>query len=98
MYRQPRRGGGLCEMGFFVDNGACAVNPHFDLCKKEIMLVGSWTYGAHEYPATMAFLRRAQEMGLPLTEMITHRYPLDRLNEAMETNLSMQGIKVAYVP
>lgn len=98
VYKYIRRGGGLCEMGFFVDNGDATINPHFDLCNKEIMLVGAWTYGAHEYPVTMAFLRRAKGMGLPLEEMITHRYPLDKLGDAMEANLSMQGIKIAYVP
>lgn len=97
VYKYIRRGGGLCEMGFFVNNGECTINPHFDLCNKEIMLVGSWTYGAHEYPLTMAFLRRAKSMGVPLEELITHRFPLDRMNEAMETNLSQQGIKIAYV-
>lgn len=97
VYKYIRRGGGLCEMGFFVNNGECTINPHFDLCNKEIMLVGSWTYGAHEYPITMAFLRRAKSMGVPLEELVTHRFPLDRMNEAMETNLSQQGIKIAYV-
>ena len=61
------------------------------------MLVGSWTYCAHDYPVTMAFLRRAKGMGVPLEELITHRFPLDKMNEAMETNLSQQGIKIAYV-
>lgn len=97
VYKYIRRGGGLCEMGFFVNNGDCTINPHFDLCNKEIMLIGSWTYGAHEYPVTMAFLRRAKGMGVPLEELITHRFPLDKMNEAMETNLSQQGIKIAYV-
>ncbi|MDR1641759.1 MAG: zinc-binding dehydrogenase [Clostridiales bacterium] len=97
VYKFIRRGGGLCEMGFFVDNGNATINPHFDLCKKEIALVGSWTYGAHEYPLTIAFLKRAKELGLPLERMITHRFPLGKMNEAMETNLSMQGMKIAYV-
>jgi L-iditol 2-dehydrogenase len=97
IYKYIRRGGGLCEMGFFVNNGDAIINPHFDLCNKEIALVGSWTYGAHEYPLTIAFLKRASRLGLPLEKMITHRFPLDKMGEAMETNLSMQGIKIAYV-
>ncbi len=96
VYKYIRRGGGLCEMGFFVNNGECTINPHFDLCNKEIMLVGSWTYSASEYPITMAFLRRAKSMGVPLEDLITHRYPLDQMNEAMEMNLTQQGIKICY--
>ena len=97
VYKFIRRGGGLCEMGFFVNNGDCTINPHFDLCNKEINLVGSWTYGAHEYPTTIAFLKQAEFMGLPIEDLITHRFPLDKMNEAMEVNVSMQGIKIAYV-
>ena len=97
VYKFIRRGGGLCEMGFFVNNGECTINPHFDLCNKEITLVGSWTYGAHEYLQTIAFLKQAEFMNLPIEDLITHRFPLEKMNEAMEVNVSMQGIKIAYV-
>ena len=97
VYKYIRRGGGLCEMGFFVNGGDCTINPHFDLCNKEITLVGSWTYGPHEYPLVIAFLRQAKEIGLPVEDLITHRFPLDQLNEAMETNVAHKGIKIAYV-
>ncbi len=96
VYSYIRRGGGLCEMGFFVNNGEFSINPHFAMCQKEINLVGSWDYSAEDYPTTMAFLRQAQEMQLPIEELITHSYPLDRLNDAMEMNVSQQGIKICY--
>ena len=98
IYSYIRRGGGLCEMGFFVNNGEYTVNPHFAMCNKEINLVGSWDYSAEDYPTTMAFLRQAREMNIPIKELITHSYPLDQLNEAMEMNISQQGIKICYVP
>ena len=97
IYEYIRRGGGLCEMGFFVNNGSYEVNPHFAMCNKEINLVGSWDYTADDYPTTMAFLRQAREMNIPIKELITHSYPLDQLNEAMEMNISQQGIKICYV-
>ena len=87
----------MCEMGFFVNNGEYQVNPHFAMCNKEITIVGSWDYSADDYPTTMAFLRQAREMKIPIKELITHSYPLDKLNEAMETNVSQQGIKICYV-
>ena len=98
IYEYIRRGGGLCEMGFFVNNGEYSVNPHFAMCNKEITLVGSWDYSADDYPTTMAFLRQAREMNIPIKELITHTFPLDKLNEAMEVNVSQQGIKICYVP
>jgi len=97
VWKYVRKGGGLCEMGFFVNNGEATVNPHFDICSKEITVVGSWTYYPLEYPLTIAFMKRAKEIGLPLEELITHRFGLDELNEAMETNVSLKGIKIAYI-
>ena len=42
-------------------------------------------------------IERAIAIGLPIKELITHTYPLDKLNEAMEMNVSQQGIKICYV-
>ena len=97
IYSYIRRGGGLCEMGFFVNNGEYTVNPHFAMCNKEINLVGSWDYSADDYPTTMAFLRQAREMNIPIKDLITHSFPLEELNEAMEVNVAQKGIKICYV-
>ena len=96
IYAYIRRGGGLCEMGCFVNNGEYSVNPHFAMCNKEINIVGSWDYSADDYPTCMAFLRQAREMKIPIEELITHSFPLDQLNEAMEVNVAQQGIKICY--
>ncbi len=97
IYEYIRRGGGLCEMGFFVNNGSYEINPHFAMCNKEINLVGSWDYSAEDYPTTVAFLKQAREMNIPIKELITHSFPLDKMNEAMEVNVSQQGIKICYI-
>ena len=92
-----RRGGGLCEMGFFVNNGEYSINPHLAMCNKEIDIVGSWDYSAEDYPKTVAFLKQAAEMNIPIEELITHTFPLDKMNEAMETNVAQAGIKICYL-
>lgn len=92
-----RRGGGLCEVGFFVDNGHCSINPHHDICKKEITVVGSWVYKVTDYPITFDFISRAIGIGLPIESLITHEYDLEHLNEAMEVNMKQEGIKIAYI-
>lgn len=92
-----RKGGALCELGFFVDNGNSTINPHYDICKKEMTVVGSWTYTARDYPTTFDFLKRAQDIGLPITDFITHRFSLEQMTEAMEANITQAGIKIAYV-
>ena len=43
------------------------------------------------------FLKEAKERKLPVTKLITHKYTLDKMNEAMEMNISMKGLKIAYV-
>ncbi len=97
IYKFIRNGGGLCELGFFIDGGDATINPHFDICSKEITTVGSWVYTLRDYATTFDFLRRAKGIGLPMSELITHRFPLDQINEALETNLAMKGLKIAIV-
>lgn len=97
IYKFIRNGGGLCELGFFINGGDATINPHFDLCSKEITLVGSWVYTLRDYATTFDFLKRAQGIGLPIKDLITHRFGLDELNEAMEANISQKGFKVVYI-
>ena len=97
IYKFIRNGGGLCELGFFVNGGDATINPHFDLCSKEITLVGSWVYTLRDYATTFDFLRRAKGIGLPMSELITHRFKLNDINEALKTNLAMTGLKIAVV-
>ena len=96
-WKTVRRGGGLCEVGFFLDGGNASINPHYDLCNKEVAAVGSWVYTPQDYPTTFDFLRRAKGIGLPVEKFVTHHFPLSQIKEALETNVQMKGIKVAVV-
>ena len=95
IYKFIRNGGGLCELGFFINNGDATINPHFDLCSKEINLVGSWVYTLRDYMTTFEFLKRARAIGLPVTDLITDAFPLSQINEAHEFALAQKGLKVA---
>ena len=97
IYKFIRNGGGLCELGFFINGGDATINPHFDICAKEITTVGSWVYTLRDYATTFDFLKRAKAIGIPLAELITHKYPLDKINDALVTNLKMEGLKIAIV-
>lgn len=97
IYHFIRNGGGLCELGFFINGGDAKINPHFDLCAKEITLVGSWVYTLRDYVTTFDFLKRAIGIGLPIKELITHKFALEDINEALETNLAQKGLKIAIV-
>ena len=97
IYKFIRNGGGLCELGFFINGGDATINPHFDICSKEITTVGSWVYTLRDYATTFDFLKRAKGIGLPMSKLITHRYPLEEINEALVTNLKMEGLKIAII-
>ncbi len=97
IWKYVRRGGSMCELGFFVNNGDTTYNPHLDICNKEIKVIGSWTYQAKDWIHACAFLMEAQERGLPVTELVSHKFALEDINEAMETNIRMDGLKIAVV-
>ncbi len=97
IYKFIRNGGGLCELGFFINGGDATINPHFDLCSKEINLVGSWVYTLRDYATTFDFLKRAKAIGLPMDDLITHEFPLEQINEAHKTNLAQAGLKIAII-
>ncbi|QHQ61851.1 zinc-binding dehydrogenase [Anaerocolumna sedimenticola] len=97
IYKFIRNGGGLCELGFFINGGDATINPHFDICAKEITTVGSWVYTLRDYATTFDFLKRAKGIGLPIEKLITHKYPLSQINEGFATNLKMEGLKIAVI-
>ncbi len=97
IYKFIRSGGGLCELGFFINGGDATINPHFDICSKEITTVGSWVYTLRDYATTFDFLKRAKGIGLPMNKLITHKFPLSQINEAHVTNLKMEGLKIAII-
>ncbi len=98
IYKFIRNGGGLCELGFFINGGDATINPHFDICSKEITTVGSWVYTLRDYATTIDFLKRAKAIGLPLEKLITHKFRLSEINEALATNLRQDGLKIAIIP
>ena len=98
IYKFIRNGGGLCELGFFINGGDATINPHFDICAKEITTVGSWVYTLRDYATTFDFLKRAKAIGLPLEKLITHKFALADINEALQTNLRQDGLKIAIIP
>ena len=97
IYKFIRNGGGLCELGFFINGGDATINPHFDICSKELTEVGSWVYTLRDYATTFDFLKGAKSIGLPMSELITDKYPLSRIDEAFQKAASMTGLKIAVM-
>jgi L-iditol 2-dehydrogenase len=57
-------------------------------------VTGSWVYNSFEYPYAYHLIQPAERIGIPVTSLITHRFPLDRIQSAFDASLSQDGIKV----
>lgn len=97
IYKFIRNGGGLCELGFFINGGDATINPHFDICSKEITTVGSWVYTLRDYVTTFDFLKSAKQIGLPMSELITDKYTLSNIDEGFKKAAAATGLKICIV-
>ncbi len=83
IWKYVRRGGSMCEL---------------DICNKEIKVTGSWTYQAKDWVHSMEFLKEANDRGLPVKDLLTDKFPLEKINDAMHTNMAMTGLKIVIKP
>ncbi len=88
-----RLGGMYIELGNFVDVGPIQVNPHKDLCTKNIRLIGIGGEELLGYAPSLKQMVRYQK-SLHLDEIVTHRYPVDQAEEAVKKAMSGEAIKV----
>jgi len=92
-----RYGGTVVEAGTFVDMGPVGVNPNADICTKNVSVIGVGGETATSYVPSMNLLARNLDR-LPLTEIVTHRMPLERATEAMELSQRDGTMKVLMDP
>jgi L-iditol 2-dehydrogenase len=92
-----RWGGTVIEAGAFVDLGPVPVNPNRDVCTRNICIlgIGGETAGAY-VPAMEAMAAHLGE--LPLERVVTHRFPLDRAEDAIALSQADGAMKVVIAP
>jgi threonine dehydrogenase-like Zn-dependent dehydrogenase len=91
-----RDGGKYLVLGHYGDAGPTLLNPHV-ITRKELTIYGSWGSEPQHWVAALELLRtRRQEY--PFNEMITHRFGLDGVNEALAAVASWQTGKAVIVP
>lgn len=97
-------GGVVAEVGSFTDRGTMTFNPHLDLLAKNITIEGVFGAGRtprQRFARALSILERG---GLPFGEIVSHRLPLSRVQEALEALASAymldgkEVIKVAIEP
>lgn len=77
-----RTSGTFVEVGHFTDVGETSINPFTQLCNKNVNLQGSW---GGEVEGFIRGLPMLEKRLFPYEKLITHVYPLDRLNDIKTT-------------
>jgi len=75
-----RDSGTVVEVGNFVDSGTIPFNPCKHLLEKGIKIIGSFDNEAEHYVRGLPII--ADER-IPIPDLITHRVPLERLEECL---------------
>jgi len=91
-----RDGGKYLVLGHYCDAGATPFNPHV-VTRKQLQVFGSWSSEPRHLRAALEFLRTTQKQ-FPFASMVTHRFPLERANEALMTSARWQSAKSVIVP
>lgn len=91
-----RDGGRYLVLGQYCDAGPIPLNPHL-ITKKELEVYGSYGSEPHHWAKALSFLRDRRAR-YPFHELITHRFGLEQVNEALEAVANWQTGKAVICP
>lgn len=96
-----RQSGTFCEVGHFIDTGEITINPNRHLVLKNINLVAPYGSNVEHFRRGRAVLEKD---GAILEQVVSHRVPLTRLDEAIGALLGRyhldgrDAVKIAVDP
>ncbi len=91
-----RDGGRYLVLGQYCDGGSTPLKPHL-ITRKELEIAGSYGSEPPHWAKAIAFLRARGEK-YPFGELITHRFRLDQVNEALEEVAQWRTGKAVICP
>ncbi len=91
-----RDGAKYLVLGHYGDAGPTMLNPHV-ITRKELTVIGSWGSEPQHWTAALELLRTRRER-YPFHELITHRFGLSQVNEALAAVASWQTGKAVVIP
>jgi threonine dehydrogenase-like Zn-dependent dehydrogenase len=91
-----RDGGKYLVLGHYCDAGSVSWNPHV-ITRKQLQVFGSWSSEPRHMKAALEFLRAHRDQ-FPFDTMVTHRFPLEKANEALETTARWISAKSVIEP
>jgi threonine dehydrogenase-like Zn-dependent dehydrogenase len=78
--------------GHYGDAGAVALNPHL-INKKQILITGAWSAANRHFLRGLSLLRK-----LAVDRLVTHRFGLDEVNDALIAAEGQEVLKAVIVP
>lgn len=89
-----RRGGTYLSVGTAVPMGTIPIDLYHDIVFKQVRLQGVWTNDTRHIVEALHLVKNNRQV---FADMITHRFPLDRANEALQSMADRSAIKAAIV-
>ncbi len=90
-----RNGGACISAGFGEPHGTIELDCFHDLNRKNLRLQGIWTSDVrHTYMALQLILKRPKDF----KSLITHAFPLEQANEALDTMKRKEAVKAVLLP
>ena len=91
-----RDGGTYLVLGQYADAGNVLMNPH-TITRKQLKVIGSWAFEPRHVNQAINFLDRTHWKKLFARE-VSHRFPLQKASEALETVRQHRSAKAVIVP
>ena len=91
-----RDGGKYLVLGHYCDAGPISFNPQV-ITRKQLQVFGSWSSEPRHLKTAIEFLRASQRE-FPFESLVTHRFPLERADEALATTARWEAAKSVIVP
>ncbi len=91
-----RDGAQFLVLGQYADAGNISFNPH-TITRKQLRMIGSWGFEPRHVDAALSLLSRTSWKEKFAAE-ITHRFPLEQANAALDTVREWRGGKVVLLP
>lgn len=91
-----RDGGKYLVLGHYCDAGTFPINPHV-ITRKQLQVSGSWSSEPRHMKRAIEFLSETADT-YPFASLVTHHFPLEEANAALETVARWEAGKCVIVP
>jgi threonine dehydrogenase-like Zn-dependent dehydrogenase len=92
----PRDGGRYLVLGQYANAGNVEFNPHV-ITRKQLDVKGSWAFEPRHVKGAIDMLGR-RNWGEHFARQVTHRFPLEKADEALQTVRRLEAGKAVILP